>query len=639
MYENIGQTVSIESGIELTPKKYQELDIYAPFNNHISTLDVIKSWWYVTFCRNNLIELSGVFILSCAHTVIGFVIPTFLAKSISDLSNTSNNTSFEKSIGLLVIASAINPFLTNLKSQLVTRLTGRNIHTLTTQSVEHLLKKGLDFHFHNGPDRQHIIVEKALSIANITTPLFNDVIPILIEAVIASVYMSYEYDQVIGLSLVGLFLSYMIYLFSVANYVISANQEFLRFERDVSHFALVTAILNYKLMRDFNQHDYTMDYLNGTFEKCWNNIWIKSINRPIHVNYGSNILSYGYMLGIAFYIGKKVQDDEYNVDDFIIIIGYLSQLASLFPSFANGITTFFSTFPDLKFFFGELQQPLDIERVDNHSNVPFPHKEHPPMIEFQNVYFHHRARRGEEETRQLFQDLSFKIQPGKCTALLGSNAIGKSTLFHLVSRYYLPQKGQILINGKNISEISLTALQKQIIVIENNPHIFMGTLRQNIIYGASNPYEVTDEQIWGISEKANLKSFLASFEHGLDTFIGNMGTTLSDGQKQKIAVIRGLMKNGSILLFDEITSSMDNTASNEILSSINEGFKNTTRFMISHKLHEVKNYADEIIVIDKGKVFQGTHLELLGICPLYQTLSKYEKGYDEERPSHQSHSL
>lgn len=212
----------------------------------------------------------------------------------------------------------------------------------------------------------------------------------------------------------------------------------------------------------------------------------------------------------------------------------------------------------------------------------------------------------QEPRINILNNISFTLNPVQLCVLVSESGAGKSSIFDLLYRYYDPLSGAIFINGQNIAEVSLTSLREQITLFRQESLLFHGTIRANIQYGAQEPDAVTDAMIMEAAQALGLKVFLET--KGLDTFIGD---TLSGGDKQKIAMIRGFLKNGKICLFDEVTNGLDADVAEQISMGVRA--VKTTQMVITHKLAEVVEHADCIIVLDKATgtiAAQGTHDEL-----------------------------
>ena len=171
-------------------------------------------------------------------------------------------------------------------------------------------------------------------------------------------------------------------------------------------------------------------------------------------------------------------------------------------------------------------------------------------ITFKNVYFKYSS-----SPDWILKNINFEIAEGETVAFVGESGAGKSTLVSLIPRFYEPQKGAILIDSYNISEIKQRSLRENIGIVQQNVFLFDGTIRENIIYGKPDANE--DELIYA-SKMANIYNFISSLPDGFDTYVGERGVKLSGGQKQRISIARVFLKNPKILIFDEATSSLDN---------------------------------------------------------------------------------
>ncbi|TAE67319.1 MAG: ATP-binding cassette domain-containing protein [Bacteroidetes bacterium] len=225
-------------------------------------------------------------------------------------------------------------------------------------------------------------------------------------------------------------------------------------------------------------------------------------------------------------------------------------------------------------------------------------------IEFKNVHFSYPTR----TDVKVLDGLNLSIQGGQKIAIVGASGVGKSTTMQLLSRYYDIQEGEITINQKNIKDFDLIHLRKNIGLVPQEILLFGGTIRENIQYGKPN---ATENEIIEAAEKAYAMQFIKEFPEKLDTIVGERGVKLSGGQKQRIAIARAILKNPTILILDEATSSLDAESEKWVQLALEVLMKNRTTIIIAHRLATIKQ-ADKIYVLESGKSAEfGTHEDLL----------------------------
>ena len=226
-------------------------------------------------------------------------------------------------------------------------------------------------------------------------------------------------------------------------------------------------------------------------------------------------------------------------------------------------------------------------------------------IYFNNVSFEY------EPGLPVLKNITLRIQKNETIALVGNSGGGKSTLVNLIPRFYDVTQGSLEFDGIDIRNYTLKSLRKQISFVFQDNYLFSGTIKENILMGNEN---ASDEDIKKVVEMAHLTEFISTLENGLDTYVGERGTTLSGGQRQRVAIARAMLKDAPIVILDEATSALDNESEAIVQKALDNLIQNKTVFVIAHRLSTIKN-ADRIAVINEGELAElGTHDELMNIA-------------------------
>ena len=311
--------------------------------------------------------------------------------------------------------------------------------------------------------------------------------------------------------------------------------------------------------------------------------------------------------GIFLYAGK-ISFGDYST--FIISVNLfirpVNTLISFMEQFQNGVSGF-KRFVEIMDEEPETDSPNAriLENVNGE-------------IEFRNVSYSY------DETKEVLHNINLKLTKGCKLALVGPSGGGKTTLCHLLPNFYKLEgedSGAILIDGIDIRDITLDSLRKNIGIVQQDVFLFVGTIKENIIYGKP---DATDEEIVEAAKKANIHDYIMTLENGYDTQIGERGVKLSGGQKQRLSIARVFLKDPAILILDEATSALDNTTEVLIQQSLDELCKGRTTLVVAHRLSTIRN-ADEIAVVMDGKITErGTHDELIAANGTYKSLYKLQ---------------
>ena len=239
----------------------------------------------------------------------------------------------------------------------------------------------------------------------------------------------------------------------------------------------------------------------------------------------------------------------------------------------------------------------------------------PGDVVYENVSFNYAG------DRVVLKNISLHARPGEMIALVGPTGAGKSTLVNLLPAFYEATSGRILLDGRDARSLTLDSLRAQISVVSQEPFLFNGTVRENILYGR---LEATEDELFAAARAANCHEFITRLPEGYDSRVGERGVKLSVGEKQRVSIARALLKNTPIIILDEATASVDTATEKLIQEALEHLMAHRTSFVIAHRLSTIRR-ADQILVLRAGEIIErGTHDELLGSHGLYAKLARIQ---------------
>ncbi|HNR00911.1 MAG TPA: ABC transporter ATP-binding protein [Anaerolineaceae bacterium] len=321
----------------------------------------------------------------------------------------------------------------------------------------------------------------------------------------------------------------------------------------------------------------------------------------------------GYLIGAMMAINGEISVGTYLAySGLVIYIIYpLRNLGRIIVQTSTGLVSYSRVMDIIK----EKREPLDQGDYTPQSNLR-------GDFAFLNVGFEY------EPGDQTLADINFSVKPGQVIALLGSTGSGKSTLVHLLPRFYEYTSGKILLDGVELNRYPRKFLRQQIGIVEQEPFLFSRTIRENITYGVGR--EVSDEEVEQAARAAAIHDVILSFQEGYQTIVGERGVTLSGGQKQRVTIARTLLKNPRILILDDSTSSVDTETEAEIREALWNLMRNRTTFIIAHRIQSVAD-ADLILVMDKGRIIQhGRHADLINQTGVYREIFNIQARIEDE---------
>lgn len=385
----------------------------------------------------------------------------------------------------------------------------------------------------------------------------------------------------------------------------SLTTEIVRSEKDIKSLGLESKLSEVSKERyvDYRNHRYKMDKVDCNFWSVRNAII--NIGLLVTLIFGIWLMDKGSLTLAAFMIVYSNRGSLWSV------VQNVGQLANIFVSMKVCHKRMFSLFDEDEFItekFGDVNLQKVVGEIE-FKNVGYTFKE----FEYIEKTKEERkklkgAAKWKKEKKlasenKIFENLSFKIKPNTTVAFVGKSGSGKSTILNLMSKMYDADEGQVLIDGVDIQTLDKESLRKTISLVNQFPYIFDMTIKENLLLAKG---DATDEEIEYAIKKAALDDFVATLPNGINTKVGESGIKLSGGQKQRLAIARALLRNSSIIIFDESTSSLDNFAQNEVKKTIDNLKGRSTIVIVAHRLSTIKD-VDHIFFLDEGKIVdEGT---------------------------------
>ena len=602
----------IHINTESIPLRFENnLDCLIPERVRITPKDIFGFQWFIPELKKYRVVLTQVLFSSFIVQLFTLANPLIIQVIIDKvITQRSLDTLQVLGIALLVL-TLVEGLLASLRTFLLTETTNRIDQRLGSQVVDHLFKLPLEY-FDIRPVGE--LATRIGELEKIRNFITGQGITTILDALLSSVYIFVMLLYSIKLTVIALIvipIQVGITYFGAPIFRRQFRESAEKNAKTQSHLVeVLTGIQtvksqNIEMISRWKWQELYSRYMGATFKK---------IITGTLLNQSGQILQKISQLLVLWYGATMVLNGQLTLGQLIafrIISGFVTQ-----PILR--LTNLWQSIQELKVGFERLG---DVINTDKESNDIDQGKISLPSA-YENIKFEDLSFNFPRQDQKTLNNINLEIDKGSFIGIVGKSGSGKSTLMKLLARLYSPSSGKILIGGYDIDKVELYSLRSQIGIVPQEPLLFSGTIRENICINQEN---ATDEDIIKASKIACADQFIMKMSEGYNTKIGERGASISGGQKQRIAIARTILAKPKLIVLDEATSALDYETEANVFNNIDNAFKNSTIFCITHRIPTVMQ-ADQIIFLQNGSIIEkGTHEELIAIEGKYFSLYKKQK--------------
>ncbi|MBR1861331.1 MAG: ABC transporter ATP-binding protein [Lachnospiraceae bacterium] len=555
-------------------------------------------------------------IISALGGAIGLIAPRINQEAL-DVAIPNADTRYLIKLAIFLVGTVIvSIILTTIRSRIMIKVSQGIIYDIRKDLFAHLQK--LPFQYYDDRPHGKILIRVVNYVNSVSDMLSNGLINVILEIFNLIFIVAFMFSVDVQLSLVVLcgVPVLAVFMLWIKNKQRRAWQAVSNKNSNLNAY-LQENIVGARITQIFAREDYNAKVFSGLSADC-RSTWMTAVRYNNLVWPGIDTISVLVRAAIFVFgmvVFSTAEGGMKSVGVIVAISSYASRFWQPIMNLGNIFNNFINNIAYLERIFQTLDEPVTVDDAPDAKEMP----EIKGEVEFRNVNFAY------EEGKPVLKNVSFTVKPGQSVALVGPTGAGKSTIVSLVSRFYNVGSGQVLIDGQDISKVTLSSLRSQMGIMLQDSFIFSGTIEDNIRYGK---LDATMDEIRAASRIVCADSFISSMEDGYQSEVRERGTTLSQGQKQLISFARTLISDPKILVLDEATSSIDVQTERALQTGLNNMMKGRTTFVIAHRLSTIKN-CDMIMYIDDGGIVEaGNHEELLAKHGYYYHL--YTAQMDEK---------
>ena len=514
--------------------------------------------------------------------------------------------------GLLRLSASL---FAELRVLIFSKVTENAVRQVGLQVFNHLHALSLRFHLARQTGGLTRDIERGTrGIQSLISFSLYSIIPTLIELAMVLGYLFYAYDiWYVVVTFTALF-CYVVFTVVVTEWRTHFRREMNNLDSKTNQSA-VDSLINFETVKYFGNEQYESARYDVNLKE-YAQAAIKSQNSLAFLNFGQQTI---IVIGLVFILGlasQGVASGQMTIGDLVLVNVLMIQLyiplnflGVLYREMKQSLT-------DIDKMFNLLETDQEIADEPNAQALMIQSPELGPHVRFKDVCFYY------EQNRGILNQVSFEIQPGKTTAVVGHSGAGKSTLSRLLFRFYDVQSGAIYLDGQDVKSVKQASLRQAVGIVPQDTVLFNDTIGFNIGYGKPG---ATQAEIEAAAQSAQIHDFIIRLPYGYNTDVGERGLKLSGGEKQRVAIARTLLKNPALLVFDEATSALDSETERYIQKELNELAKNHTTLIIAHRLSTI-THAHQILVMSAGEIIErGTHESLLLLGQRYAEMWRVQQ--------------
>lgn len=583
--------------------------ITAPLPAPLSTLDlgrIIRALWPYIRAYASRVVLALLALILAKIATLGM---PWALKHIIDGVDRNLQTEVVLPLAFLLIYGTFRfstVFFAELRDALFSRVTEHAIRQVGLRVFKHLHQLDLSFHLERQTGGVSRDIERGTGgIQFLMRFLMLNIVPTLLEIMLVAVIFAVAFSPWYALIMLVAVASYIYFTIRVTEW----RTQFVRqanLADSSTNTRAVDSLLNYETVKYFNNEDYEAQVYDE-YLKTWERAKLRNRSTLLALNTGQAFIIAAAMTIMLTMAAQSVVDRSLTLGDLAMINAYLLQLfiplnflGVIYREIRRALT-------DLENMLGLLEIQPKIQDTSEAQSLRITGG----RIEFRAVGFSYHPE------RSVLNDVSFHVEPGTKVAIVGASGSGKTTLTRLLYRFYDVNEGQILIDGQDIRDCTLSSLRSAIAVVPQDMVLFNASIRDNVAYGELQaPAEMIDRAM----SMAQLDDLIQELPEGDQTLVGERGLKVSGGEKQRISLARAILKKAPILIFDEATSALDSHSETIINQAIKTLTPNHTTLVIAHRLSTITD-ADQIIVMANGSIVErGTHQQLLAHSGQYAAL-------------------